>query len=66
MNTPPIVNYKVGLIENGDRDVWIVYHRERAPFAKWGTRRVIDIYCASQRIAEHLCNEMQEHGDVAP
>lgn len=55
-------DYKVGLIN----DEWVVYHRERDPFAKWGTRRVVDIWCASQRVAERLRDEMQEFGEVQP
>jgi len=35
-----------------------IYHRERDPFAKFGTRRVVDCWCASESLARAMLPEI--------
>ncbi len=47
--------YHVGEIDGA----WAVYHRERDPFGKYGTRRVVDAWAGSQRLAETVKREIE-------
>ena len=49
--------YHVGEIDGA----WAVYHRVPDPFVKYGTRRVVDAWCGSQRLAESVRRELA-HG----
>ena len=49
--------YHVGEIDGA----WAVYHREPDPFVKYGTRRVVDAWAGTQRLAEAARRELA-HG----
>lgn len=49
------VAYHVGEIDGS----WAVYHREPDPFVKFGTRRVVDAWAGSQRLAEVARREIE-------
>lgn len=51
------IAYHVGEIDGA----WAVYHREPDPFSKFGTRRIVDAWAGSQRLAEAVRREI-EHG----
>ena len=45
---------------------WCVYHRVPDPFGKFGTRRVVDAWCGSQRLAEAVRREILAEEEVQP